>query len=491
MRKKFVVLFGIIGTMTLLNGCGAQTDDIETETSIESEVDDIERTVDEADAKTKAEPGTAEKTQEEPKEVPQVIQLDYRYIKSIQASSELTDSTKTYKVEAVLDGNRETCWSEGVSGTGEGEIIYIEFTTPVYVSEVGFLNGYMKDENVYNANGKIKRVGLDFDGDAYEAEFEDWQYGEVKNEQYSDRFTLEDGPVRTQSLSITITEAQKGAKYDDICLTELALWGYAEDADNTASLDATLPEGIYAWSSGSNEDWRGADITILHESDGSMRLMGEAQNSVEAATIDALSVSVNADGSVRFIGNGILSEFDGDKQISNIVLDVSAPQQNEIRITQNGETGSVTFAGTYQAAGGEEAADIYGIYGDVIFDTALAYGSDCEYALYDMDHDGTEELIISWGTCNADWANTVYTVDDSGVLVEVGTFYGAVALYAAENGNGIYSVYGHMDYQQVEWITKNGDALSSETILSGETMEYYENDNPIRLVGVDVDIANY
>ena len=106
-----------------------------------------------------------------------------------------------------------------------------------------------------------------------------------------------------------------------------------------------------------------------------------------------------------------------------------------------------------------------------------------------MDHDDTVELIVSWGTCDADWTNTVYTVTGNGQLVEVGAFYGAVSLYAAENGDGIYSVYGHAGYQQVEWVTKNGDALSVESILSGEIEKDYENDSPILLVGIDEVIA--
>lgn len=493
MRKKFIALFSIIGMMLLLNGCSdlrnAKTDDTGTEDAIESELDDMENALDNVDETLDFEQSAETKTQGEPKETPQVIQLDYRYIRSIHASSELTDSTKTYKAETVLDGNKETCWSEGVAGTGEGEFIDIEFTSPVYISEVGFLNGYMKNETAYNANGKIKRAELNLDGDIYEAEFDDWQYGEIENERYSDRFTL-DIPVRTQTLSITISDAQKGVKYDDICLTELAIWGYADNIDNADSFGVALFEGVYSWMDGNGEDAHGADVTISYENDSTTKFTGECWNSVASAKIDAFAVSVNTDGSVRFIGNVMLSEFDEEKQISNLVLNVSPVQQNEIRIEQSGETGSVTFAGTYQAAGGE-TFDIFDRYGDVIYEVALAYGSDCEYALYDMDHDGTVELITSQGSSNADWSNTVYTVDNSGMLVEVGTFYGMVSLYAAENGNGIYSVYGHMDYQEVEWITKSGNALYTETILSGETVEYYENDNPILMVGIDEDIMNY
>ena len=38
-------------------------------------------------------------------------------------------------------------------------------------------------------------------------------------------------------------------------------------------------------------------------------------------------------------------------------------------------------------------------------------------------------------------------------------------------------------------MTKNGDALSVETILSGEIEKDYENDSPILMVGIDEVIA--
>lgn len=301
---------------------------------------------------------------------PEIIQLDSSYIRSIRASSELMDTTKTYKAEALFDEYRETCWSEGADGTGEGEYIYIEFVCPVYLSEIAFLNGYMKNETVYQANGKIKRAKVSVDGEDFEAVFNDWQYGQIEYSLYTDNFVF-DEPVRTQYLQITILEGQKGTKYDDICVTETTLWGYVEEG--TAAVDQPMMD--------------------------------------EPISID----------------------------------------------------------------------DLYGV---VLADYESAYGSDCAYAIYDMDDDGVEELIVSWGTSDADWTNTVYTVDDSANVVEVGEFYGLVSLYEAESGDGIYSVYGHMGYQQVEWITKHGNELYAETILSEETEEYYQNDNPIPMAEI-------
>lgn len=421
-----------------------------------------------------------ENAQNEEQKTPKTIQLDSSYIRSIQASSELTDSTKTYQAEFVFDGNRETCWCEGADGTGAGEALVIKFTQPVYLTEVAFLNGYLKNETVYNNNGKIRRVELETEEGRFETEFADRKYQEIADDLYSDRFTF-DEPVETQYLSVMILEAQKGAKYDDTCLTELILWGYVDDMDMPA---ASLEEGTYSWNSGSNEDASGAEVTLTYDAGGMLHLSGECWNSVASAVIDASAVSINSDGSVQFTGDVLLNEFDEEKKIESIALMVSSTKQGGIAVKQSGETGSVAFTGTYQPA-----MNILDLYESLRIQVANTYGSDCEYALYDMDRDGTVELIVSWGTCDADWTNSVYMVDGNGMLAEVGKFFGMVSLYAAENGDGIYSVYGHSGYQQVEWVTKSGDALYVETILSEETEDYYGNDSPILMVGIDQKIT--
>ena len=53
----------------------------------------------------------------------QSIEIDSNYIDFISASSELSDTTKTYKIDNILDGNRDTCWCEGVEGIGENEYL--------------------------------------------------------------------------------------------------------------------------------------------------------------------------------------------------------------------------------------------------------------------------------------------------------------------------------------------------------------------------------
>lgn len=122
----------------------------------------------------------------------------------------------------------------------------------------------------------------------------------------------------------------------------------------------------------------------------------------------------------------------------------------------------------------------YSSYAEVIGDTAAAHDGNGNYALYDIDQDGTKELILSFGESDADWTNYVYTLEN-GAPVSIGNFYSPVLLYGADDNNGIYSVYGHMGYQKVDRITKQGEQIQVETVTEGDvgSGDYYSNESPI------------
>ena len=67
--------------------------------------------------------------------------------------------------------------------------------------------------------------------------------------------------------------------------------------------------------------------------------------------------------------------------------------------------------------------------------------------------------------------NDVWTVGDDGGILGAGSFYGDTMFYAAPDGNGIYSVYGHMDYQTITRITMVDGEIVEEIISDGELEE--------------------
>lgn len=125
----------------------------------------------------------------------------------------------------------------------------------------------------------------------------------------------------------------------------------------------------------------------------------------------------------------------------------------------------------------------YPIYEEVILDASGASDGMAEYAIYDIDEDGIRELIVSYGTCEADWINDVYTLED-GLVCMIGSFYGHVGLFAESNGKGIYTVGGRERYEVITKITIQNGKVMEEDIWSGEMKEgeeYYSNENPIVL----------
>lgn len=93
------------------------------------------------------------------------------------------------------------------------------------------------------------------------------------------------------------------------------------------------------------------------------------------------------------------------------------------------------------------------------------------YSLADIDGNGVKELIVSYGTCDADMNNSVYTVDEDGDAVYIGEFGGVLLFGEKSKGIGIYGVNEHMGNLHIYDITYN-NFLKCEEIWSGETEEY-------------------
>ncbi|MCD8111099.1 MAG: hypothetical protein LUE14_13610 [Clostridiales bacterium] len=106
------------------------------------------------------------------------------------------------------------------------------------------------------------------------------------------------------------------------------------------------------------------------------------------------------------------------------------------------------------------------------------------YCLWDLNDDGIYELILGHGESSADYVNDVWTVGVDGGILGVGSFYGDTMLYVAPDYNGIYSVYGHMDYQMITRITMVDGGIEEEIISDGELgdgEDYYSNEMEIYL----------
>lgn len=95
------------------------------------------------------------------------------------------------------------------------------------------------------------------------------------------------------------------------------------------------------------------------------------------------------------------------------------------------------------------------------------------YYLTDIDKDKAPELLIQYGTCEADVRMLVYTYK-SGKAKKIGTFYCSHSgFYYFPLGNGLMVQKGHMGYEQLFLVQIKKNKLVSKEIGKGHEMQQY------------------
>ena len=81
------------------------------------------------------------------------------------------------------------------------------------------------------------------------------------------------------------------------------------------------------------------------------------------------------------------------------------------------------------------------------------------YALYDMDYDGTPELLVKYGTCEADFRIGIFKYQSDGMITLADDMSGSHTSFGYDYvANQIVLVNGHMNYGHMAWydIDENG-----------------------------------
>ena len=104
-------------------------------------------------------------------------------------------------------------------------------------------------------------------------------------------------------------------------------------------------------------------------------------------------------------------------------------------------------------------------YQKILDDTYAKYkdngGKYLEYHVYDVDQDGTKELIVRNGTCEADYTWHLYTYSGGSASL-IDTFNGGhTSLYVCNSG-GFYCMQAHMGSEAVYKYTLSNGTLSSQ-----------------------------
>ena len=134
----------------------------------------------------------------------------------IKASSSLGDS---YKAEFANDLSYKTAWVEGKKDEGIGEYLeyYFKNDSP-RITEIIISNGYMKSEETWKNNNRVKKLKLYVNG----VPFGILNLKDSRTDQYFEMGTLGHNKNGTDLiLKFEILEVYKGNKYNDTAITEI------------------------------------------------------------------------------------------------------------------------------------------------------------------------------------------------------------------------------------------------------------------------------
>ncbi len=139
-------------------------------------------------------------------------------------SGYLADNAYACDPGCAFDGNVTTAWCS--DGARAGQWLRVDWSEPQRIAGIALVNGYAKNADVWRANARAKLIALYADGDASSGELLGYFYlDDDSREQY---FPL-DARVELSTLTIAFVETYAGDKYDDLCMSELALYAAAAD----------------------------------------------------------------------------------------------------------------------------------------------------------------------------------------------------------------------------------------------------------------------
>ncbi len=143
-----------------------------------------------------------------------------------------------YGPDKLFDGDLDTVWAEGASKSGVGEWVEVEFEVPRTIEAIGIVNGHTKNEALYLANDRIRKIRLDIEyvNRRYPDSHPDPMEVELDEKQFNDLNRKAAGPFISwladfgigelvKRIRLTILEVTPGEKSSDTCIAELYLLG--------------------------------------------------------------------------------------------------------------------------------------------------------------------------------------------------------------------------------------------------------------------------
>jgi hypothetical protein len=132
-----------------------------------------------------------------------------------------TDRGGQYQPWMAVDARLDTAWVEGVTGPGIDEWITLTFPDTIEVHSISLDVGYDRDEDIFFANNRVRKVSLAFStGEQVELELDD-----ARGMQTIPLVRAPGPNIETTFVILVIKDIYPGTEYDDTCLAEIEIWG--------------------------------------------------------------------------------------------------------------------------------------------------------------------------------------------------------------------------------------------------------------------------
>lgn len=161
--------------------------------------------------------------------IPILVTQDTVDVANAEATSELTDSDGfTFSFFYSYDGDVDTCWRDGASEGGVGEVLVYYFDQPRYIVGMDIINGKADSEEEYYHNNRIKSMIIYYflDGSVTASVVIDLEdIYNIEPIYYELTDGLFDEAYYCEGVQIVIDSVYAGDEYDDLCLTEMQFYG--------------------------------------------------------------------------------------------------------------------------------------------------------------------------------------------------------------------------------------------------------------------------
>lgn len=292
--------------------------------------------------------------------------------------------------------------------------------------------------------------------------------GDSEEEMMEDlcQYDMEDGETKNLDEDIPPVQSIMGSdNYIYYCAGEEEAKTYSydlktEETETVAeeALDNVYGDSIYL--SSNDDSQTGVELYCQKEEDNDKDTLATLDNdgpcSVDVVGEKLLICADNVKDETQTV---YLADLDGSnlKEINQIDKKTDSAGTSSQDTTTEAETTEEN----------SESGGMKDAYQKILDDTYSKYqssnGKYLEYHVYDVDQDGTEELIVRNGTCEADYMWYLYTYS-GGKAVSVDTFAGGhSALYTCSSG-GFYCMHAQMGYEEVyKYTLSNGKLTKQKT----------------------------